>query len=826
MAKRQPARPAPNSAPRVTASQRAARERIENEPDIPRWVPPLVFALVTVLLFPEVFFQGNTLMGTDTLGLSYFARNFYTEFVRSSHAFPLWNPVILGGLPFLEGMHGDIFYPPSLALFFLDAKAMWAWKMILHIFLAGLFMYGWLRRGLGLRRGPAFFGGLVFMMGADLVSLVTPGGDGKLFVSALAPLVFWLAERAARNRRIADFAGFALGITLIVLTSHMQLAYFCVWGVSAYFFFRVWQIWRAENNGREVGRLIAMFALAGILGTGAAAIQFLPPLDYLRTTSLRVDQRVDESQTYAEATSFSLHPEEIVSLVVPEFMGASVTPDGPATYWGRNSIKLNHEYAGVIVLLLLPILFLRRRTPQVWFFAGLGVVSLIYALGANTPFFHLFMLIPGVKLFRAPSLIIFLYALSVCTLGALALQRLLTLRGSDDDEARAVSRYLWIATGITVLLAVFASSGGLLKTWLTFYNPGERGAANLVNNVGNLELGFWLLCAFSLLTTLWFTGIRKSLYGARIAIAAIAILAAVDLYRVDRWFVKFTTMYNDEAQKYGFFEPNDAHKFLIAQAQAGKHPFRVANYDGSTQPLSRNTLAIHGIEQVGGLHGNEIGRYAKLIGDADASAVFQNLQLLDLVNAEYIVFPGELNADTGPLEKAFVGTTSAVYRNKSASPRAFLVGRVQVLDDSIALPAMQSGRIDLHNFAIVADTSPELATIQPDPRGVVEWTDRNANRVKLRVQSDKPALLVISDNYYPSWRATIGGKPAQIHRTDYTFRGIVVPAGTSEVEMYYDASHLRLAAITSIVLLLLLTGAVVGGMIRGPRRELDGADKA
>jgi hypothetical protein len=65
------------------------------------------------------------------------------------HRFPYWNPLLFGGLPFVEGMHGDIFYPPSLAMFFLDARAMWGWKMALHIFLAGIFTYLWLRRGLG-----------------------------------------------------------------------------------------------------------------------------------------------------------------------------------------------------------------------------------------------------------------------------------------------------------------------------------------------------------------------------------------------------------------------------------------------------------------------------------------------------------------------------------------------------------------------------------------------------------------------------------------------------------------------------------------------------
>ena len=45
---------------------------------------------------------------------------------------------------------------------------------------------------------------------------------------------------------------------------------------------------------------------------------------------------------------------------------------------------------------------------------------MIWALGGNTPFFRLFYLIPGVSLFRAPSLIIFLYGLSIATLGALS----------------------------------------------------------------------------------------------------------------------------------------------------------------------------------------------------------------------------------------------------------------------------------------------------------------------------------------------------------------------------------------------------------------------
>lgn len=232
----------PPSAPRT----RTPRAEAPGLDAIPRWLPPLVFLAATVFFHREFVFGSGKLLGADTLALSYFARNFYTNFIHAFHAFPLWNPLLYGGMPFIDGMHGDIFYPPSLAMFFLDAEHMWGWKILLHVFMAGVFCYLWLRE-LELSRGSALLGGLTFMLGADLISLVLPGGDGKLFVSALAPLAFLLTARAVRLGRPRDYAAFSLGIALVMFTSHMQAAYFLVWGVTLYFVFRlVMQIGRAH----------------------------------------------------------------------------------------------------------------------------------------------------------------------------------------------------------------------------------------------------------------------------------------------------------------------------------------------------------------------------------------------------------------------------------------------------------------------------------------------------------------------------------------------------------------------------------------------------
>jgi hypothetical protein len=306
MAKKQQGRTRAHRAHEAGAARdtRAARGMSETAPAMPAWVPVAIYAAVTVRLFREFFLAGASMLGTDSLALSYFARNFYTEFVQNFHRMPHWNPLLFGGLPFVEGMHGDIFYPPSLALFFMDARTMWGWKMSLHIFAAGAFTYLWLRRGLGLDQLPAFFGGLVYMLGADLVSLVLPGGDGKLFISALAPLMFWLTERAVAGRRAADFAVFALGIALLIFTSHMQAAYFCIWGVSLYFMFRVWQVWRESRNGALAARLAGTFVVAGMLGVGAAAVQFLPPLAYLQQYSHRADRAAEGERGYEWSSSY------------------------------------------------------------------------------------------------------------------------------------------------------------------------------------------------------------------------------------------------------------------------------------------------------------------------------------------------------------------------------------------------------------------------------------------------------------------------------------------------------------------------------------------
>ncbi|CAN5845418.1 YfhO family protein [soil metagenome] len=849
MAAKGPRRPTQSEKAPTTSGRRSSaavrRPVAVADSRLPGWLPPAVYALVTVLLFREFFFGGTSMLGMDSLALSYFARDFFTEFVQSAHRFPYWNPLLFGGLPFVEGMHGDIFYPPSLAMFFLDARTMWGWKMALHIFLAGVFTYLWLRRGLGLHGMAAFFGGLVYMMGADLVSLVLPGGDGKLFVSALAPLLFWLAERAAAGRRPADFAIFALGLALMLFTSHMQAAYFCVWGVSLYFLFRVWQVWQAERSGATAARLVGMYALAGLLGVGAAAVQFLPPLGYLREHSHRAE-RADSGQMGREwSASYSLNAEEIVALAVPEFVGelAQTTPTRqPAGYWGKNPLKLNNEYAGLVPLLLVPILLLRRRTPQVWFFTGLALLTLLYAMASSTPLFHLFYLIPGVSLFRAWSMIIFLYGLSLATLGAIAVHQLTDWLAQPGTEAERGSarRALWVGAGVFGVLALLASAGAITSVWLSVWGDQIRGD-RLLANEAYIRSGFWL--AFGLAVSVagsWELAARD-LLSPRAFVMVLAFWAAADLYRAGRPFIAQTALMNDYSSGSTLFRADDAILALQQLRDAGE-VFRVADMApllGVQGPYGQNVLATHGLEQMAGHHGNEMGSYRGLIGgehaenfiDPDAVRAqaqtfgeLVRLRLADITNTEYLLIPGRV--EDPRLEEVFVGSQTIVYRNLTALPRAYVVGGTEVVPGEAAIARLLAPDFDARSSVVLSEALPAGVQVQPGATGTVQWLDREVDRFTLRVTADRPGLLVVLDNYYPAWEATVAGTVAPILRVNHTFRAVPVPAGEHTVTFAYAPASLHTGALISMAVLLLLLGVVVAGSVMGRRTAAAAGPKA
>ena len=816
---------------------------------IPGWVPPVLYGVVTLFLFREFVFSRDMLYGSDTLALGYMVREFYANAV-SGGSFPLWNPIILGGTPFVESLAGgDSLYPPSaLLLFLLDPYRALGWKLVLHVFLAGIFMYGWIRC-LGLSKPSALLAGLAYGLAPFMVSLVLVGGDGKIFVIALAPLLFWVTESFLVRGDMKSIALVSLVVGAVMLTTHFQTAYFLFGGVGAYVLFRTVLMWREGEPGRvgggeEEGRRdggssggrvaisrFAIFVAAAVLGAGVAAVQFLPAASYVvehsRRTATTTEASAEESRAYA--STWSLHPEEVMALAIPEFVGVSSANADWArgTYWGRNPFKGNHEYVGLVVLLLAGVSFFggARRSLRL-FLVGLGGVALLFGLGSHTPVWRVFYeVLPGIGLFRAPSLAIFLFGFSVVTLMAFGVERLLDLerRGSETNWAQP-GRFLWIASGVVLVGFVLAVSGALNVLWsFAVYRDMPAQAVQILANAEPfIERGFMIAVVLATATSSVAWGLRTARLAPLGAVVALGMLISLDLVRVDMPFI--------QTQDFGAFRtPNPNIEFLL-ERQREEDPFRVFSLQGLNGQDVRP--GMFGLELAGGHHPNDLARYRELIGMA-GSGLPENLlasaNVLRLLNVRYVLWPDQLGtpADQGlPADitdnlRRLTSTTiqgrpyESVYEF-SDLPRARLVADVVVLPDEQAVPHMLSPDFDPARQVVLSDPPP-IDLTGGMVVGRVEWIERNYNNMRLRVSADRGAVLVLADNWFPAWKARVGNEEVPVLRANHSLRAVPITAGEHTVEFYYESDELRWSLLLTLLSLAVVVGLIGMDWIRSRR---------
>ena len=182
--------------------------------------------------------------GSDQYVAGYGFRQFAADYWRTHHAVPLWNPYIFGGIPFVGGMHGDVFYPTAWLRWFLPTGTAMNIGFALHIVLAGVAMYA-LLRVFRLGWAAAVTGGVAYELTGLVASMVSPGHDGKLFVSALAPLLFLALLRGVRHRSMAGYGAAALVIGLC-LHGHPQMTYYllvaaAIWALSIALAYSFWR---------------------------------------------------------------------------------------------------------------------------------------------------------------------------------------------------------------------------------------------------------------------------------------------------------------------------------------------------------------------------------------------------------------------------------------------------------------------------------------------------------------------------------------------------------------------------------------------------------
>jgi hypothetical protein len=168
-------------------------------------------------------------------------------------------------------------------------------------------------------------------------------------------------------------------------------------------------------------------------------------------------------------------------------------------------------------------------------------------------------------------------------------------------------------------------------------------------------------------------------------------------------------------------------------------------------------------------------------------------QSIDLMNVKYKI---KVNKP---------GNSMTLIANPSYLPKAMMFYDVKVIEnDSLLKKYMESREFD-YRRTLVLEKNPGNVNLPRDTTIVSEVSiaEYGLNRIRIDVNTPENGFLLLSEVYYPAWKAFIDGKETEIFRVDYCLRSVYVEKGKHTVEFVYESSSFRSGMITSIAALIL-----------------------
>ena len=746
--------------------------------DRPAWLrswPVLALVGMVLVFFGTrlLSFDGRFIAGQDTLDYHLWSLLFLRKQV-SAGTLPLWNPHVYCGQPFLANPVNFALYPP--VVLFLVLPMPWAFgvDLVLHVALAGAGGYA-LTRALSGSRSAGLVAGLAYALGSNMILRIHAGHLVPIHAAAWLPWVFYYLERAFSPRRYRALVLAGVAFALELLSGYLQG---CVYtAIFACIYLIVRSLLGPHTPGSNAGyRRAAAWLVVPATALGLGAVALLPAQELLARSNRAV-------ASYAFATRLSMPPENFATLLLPQVETSALTLEAD---YGC--------YIGILPLLLaiLGILWASdRRRILTWVLLVLIAVS--FALGGYTPIYHLYTgAIPIVGKMRVPARALFVLVLFLAVLAGLGAE---TLR--SELSGKRLRRCLLIMAPL--LLA------GLIG-----------GALGLdIPLAGNAMLTTYAMLGLALaLLALWPSLVRSRLAGVLLVGTVFVDLAlrgspGLPVARFDDVMAKL------DYERLLAMDPGD-YRVLIP---IGLSP---ANMSLASRCSAFGCYNAGGYVP-GGLE--ELYVFLHAMADLPVPTWTQHTPDLTLFRPSTVFSSRILGIKYAivftPGGKQLMGTDRYMPR-ASLLPRAVVVPRqdeqLRILKDprfdpaeTVLLERDPDGHID-------SLPAPGEAKTTGDRVAMLRY---GANGLELGTGSSRSSFLLLSELFYPGWRAWVDGQEAPILRADYLLRAIPLTAGEHRVRLELAPDTLRLGG--AITLATLLTLLLLWLRSRQPRAAASGS---
>lgn len=843
------------------AAKPTARPQKESRPiRYEALIAALVMILAICILYPGHVFQDKVFFASDNQAAASFGAA-ANRAMDEEGVYPVWNPFLFAGMPSYVSLSFLPYVYPPTAIFKLLVNHLffptYIW-LFFHTFLAGFGTY-LLLRGRGVWYWPAVIAGVLMMWMPNLVAVGANGHGSQACAVGYIPIALLFWDRLWRGKGVVVNAS-ALIIVLgfSMLRGHLQISYYTYAVVGLHLlFFGGWRIvdgvkgrmpeWSAlpdrffnkltgEISRYSVTTAVLEFAfltgtLAVVVGASflISAVLYIPAHDYVQHSIRGASE--SGGLDYGYATSWSLHPAEMLTFLLPFSYGF-----GKDLYVGFMPFTDYPNYVGFVVLTGAIAAIAMARSRFVWFLVAVVVVSTLVSFGRFFPVLYgpLFKFMPFFDKFRVPVMVLIVQQFAFVSLFAIGFGALLRA----DPERGKRNAVMGLAIAFVVFMIIVLSQNFWPGGFAESIAGRVRGARNpqeqimVARVVGNFL--FKDLVRFGIMLAVMFIGLF--LYYTRrvpqIAICAgILALAMVDFYLVDRHILhpeKFRKheqlrVIRDSSVLEQHKEPDDLIRFLWTD----ERPYRVFPMDSTQRPFSQlfasNRFMVFGISSIGGYHPAKLSVYEDFMVAFRRGLGSGNFQVLDMLNVRYFVTGTEMPGHPR-LRPVWNGTNGQgrprfVYENVGAYPRAWLTEAYRVAGSDETLDLIAAGTVDL-SLEVILEKEPE---VKPAPAAAgadsafVEVEELGFNRITIKTFSPTPSILVLSEVYYPDWKATVDGNPVEMLRADFILRGVALNAGEHEVEFRYDTTLIKKSAYASAVTLGIVTLTLIAGLFMTSR---------
>jgi len=720
------------------------------------WFTPLRFGLLLALFifaaFPQVLFGLQTFVVRDYGFFAYPLAHFQQECFRRGEL-PFWNPYNNCGVPFLAQWNTMPLYPPALIYLLFPLTWSLSFFCLGHLWWAGFGMFFLARRWTGDSFAAAFAGVAFSFNGLTLNLLMWPSHIATFSWMPWVVLGVELAWREGmQNIFLAAFAGalqmLAGGPEIILLTWMLLLA---LW---------LQQFVRGESSRIS---LAWRFPLVVVLVLGLTAAQLLPFLD-LAAHSQR-------GAGYADLR-WSIPGRGWANFLVPTAFGRTLTE---GVFFQNNQYWTSSYYTGIATLWLAFLAMWTVRERRVRLLGAVAAVAFIFAFGDNTPVYPaLRKILPLLSLMTYPVKYVILLAFLAPLLAAFVL-------------ARGLPRPKPILFSGSILLALLA--GILFWAW-RFPLPGDETALAEWNGLVRV---LFLLATGGLLLALT----REKRTGThRLALLALIFIAWLDL------FTQGPTQ--NPTVSPGVYEPDLARARLEMKPQPEPGESRAM-----ISPMAESEFLNFALrDPAKNFLAKRLGYCANcnlLDGVPKVDGFFslaprENDDILSL-------FYSTTNADFPRLED-FLGVSQITATDQVFhwQPRPTFLPLVTAgqnpvfLGEADTLRALTRPDFDPRATVYLPPSAKSFVTVTNGPEARILASSFRTQSVDLDAESPRPALVVISQTYYHSWRAWVDGQPIPLLRANHAFQAVQIPAGRHQIHLAYADRAFEIGAAISVCL--------------------------